>query len=353
MDCEVEQWSVLRLLQQRSRAARLEQCLRSDDWLEVMHREYLASFVRGGGAAVKVVVPMTEGCRPAILTGLASLAEEEGFVFASVDAASTKVHLIDKVFEKVAAQVPWRELASSYMRHLLARNGLKLPEQGNDFNLAWLAAQNEQEESLLRLEVTKWLTRDLVRASGMCQEFRFAMVRMCMGTIDPNEQPSQDVIEEWLRGELRLISALKSALIFQKIGRHNARHILLSLMRWIRIAGKNGLILTIDISRYMVDRRPKVPNGSLYYSRPATLEAYEVLRQLIDGTDDMEGCLMAVVATSEFLVDGRRGLESYDALNSRVRDEVYDRNLPNPLSSLVRISGEPERLGCVDREGSL
>lgn len=332
----------------------VERCLRSDDWLEVMHREYLASFVRSGGAAVKVVVPMDEGSRAKVGDGVASLAQAGGFVFARVDAASTKLHLVDKVFEAVAVQVPWRELASSYMRQLVARNGLKLPEQGNDTDLALLAGLNEQDESFLRLEVMRWLRRDLVRASGMCQEFRFAMIRMCMGAIDPNEQPSQDVIEEWLRGELRLISALKSAFIFQKIGRHNARHILLSLMRWIRIAGKNGLVLTIDISRYMVDRRPKVSDGSLlYYSRPAALEAYEVLRQLIDGTDDMDGCLITVVATPDFLGDGRRGLESYDALNSRVRDEVYDRRLPNPLSSLVRISEESERLRRGDREGSV
>jgi hypothetical protein len=323
-----------------------QRCLEPVDWLDTVRREYLGSFVRSGGAAVKVIVPMEEGSRRTVAAGLASLAAAEGFVFACVDSTSTKVHLIDKVFAAVAAQVPWRELARSYMRQLLEANGLKLPGDDSEFDLGLLAGLNGQDEAFLRLEVMKWLTRDLVRACGMCQEFRFAMMRMCMGVLDPHEQPSQEVLEEWLRGELKLIGALKSAFIFQRIGRHNARHMLLSLMHWLRIAGRSGLVLTMDISRYMVQKKPKEPDGSLYYSRPATLDAYEVLRQLIDGTDDMERCFIAVLATPGFLMTNeRRGLQAYDALNSRVRDEVYDLNLANPLSSLVRLSGRAEGLG--------
>ena len=37
---------------------------------------------------------------------------------------------------------------------------------------------------------------------------------------------------DWLRGDLRQISALKSALIFRRVGRHNARHMLFA---WVTL----------------------------------------------------------------------------------------------------------------------
>lgn len=80
-------------------------------------------------------------------------------------------------------------------------------------------------------------------------------------------------------------------------------------------------------------------------------DAYEVIRQLIDGTDDAESCLVVVLSTPDFLSHERRGLKVYEALRFRVEDEeVYDRRRPNPLSTLIRISRAAKPLG-LSREG--
>jgi hypothetical protein len=70
------------------------------------------------------------------------------------------------------------------------------------------------------------------------------------------------------------------------------------------------------------------------------LDAYEVLRQFIDGTDRLKGCLIVVFAAPEFLVvePGSRGLGAYDALRLRVYDEVRDSRLANPMGAMVRLS---------------
>jgi len=53
----------------------------------------------------------------------------------------------------------------------------------------------------------------------------------------------------------------------------------------------------------------------------------------------MEGCLIVVLASKEFLdLDDRRGLRSYEALQFRIWDEVRDKQRPNPLASLVRLA---------------
>lgn len=314
--------------------------MRSQDWLEIVRREYLQDFIRRGGAAVKFVVPAEDIGHDQLRDQLAKMAKEEGFLFAFVDAKSTKIHMVDKLFHEVARQVDWDELAYSFVTQILKENGYELPSRRDEFNLQQIALLNRREEMFLRRELRTWLEKAIYRDFEMSQEFRIAMIRLCVAQLDPGDASPflSNAIKEWLRGELRLISALKEALIFQKVARHNARHMLFSLAHWLKVNGKNGLVLNLDISRYTVSARPKDPDDSFYYSAPATLDAYEVLRQFIDGTDELECCFIAVVASREFLTDEKRGLNRYDALKLRIWDEVRDTHRQNPFASLIRVS---------------
>jgi hypothetical protein len=179
----------------------------------------------------------------------------------------------------------------------------------------------------------------LLRDYGLSREFRLAMLRLCLAQLDPAEDPTlHEAVKQWLVGDLRLVSGVKRALIFQRIARHNARHLLFSLARWLKAAGASGLVLALDIARYADGARPSERGPGLYYSTVAVLDAYEVLRQLIDATDELEHCFVGVLADPAFLADDRRGLRRYHALYLRVSDEVRDRYRPNPFASLVRVS---------------
>ena len=100
--------------------------------------------------------------------------------------------------------------------------------------------------------------------------------------------------------------------------------------------------------------RPKpkdVQDESRYYSLAMTLDTYEVLRQCVDATDEMEFYFMVVIAPPAFLhPDDRRGVYSYDALRMRIWDEVRDRQRVNPFSALVRLSPCPESAGMPRQE---
>jgi hypothetical protein len=143
---------------------------------------------------------------------------------------------------------------------------------------------------------------------------------------------------DWLRGELRQISALKTALIFRRISRHNGRSLLFSLAHWLTTNGRAGLILELDIRRLALSRRP-APDERVghYYSKAAVLDAYEVLRQLVDNIDELSHCCVVIVAAPEFLTDPARGLDAYQALKLRIYDEVRDRQRDNPYSALIRL----------------
>lgn len=318
--------------------------IKTDYWLELARREYLNGFVSNGGAAVKFLVPAQnidhDKLRSTVRYGLEEICRSDNFSFIFLDAESTKIHLIDKLFHEIARQIDWENLAYIFLKNELKKEGYDLVASRADFNLRGLAELNEIAESLLRIDIRKTLTKRIFKDFQMSQEFRLAMIRLCLAQLDPGDESLylMQSIKDWLQGDLRLISTLKPALIYQKIARNNARHMLLSLAHWIRLNGMNGLVLCIDISRYLLTGRKTNPNDGFYYSAPATLDAYEVLRQFIDGTDEMEGCFIAVIGSREFLTDERRGLNRYDALKLRIWDEVRDKNRQNPLSPLIRLS---------------
>ena len=175
----------------------------------------------------------------------------------------------------------------------------------------------------------------MLGGAGLAREFRLAMLRLCQAELGAGDVDAveRDAVLGWLRGERVPLPALRSALIYGRIGRHNARSLLASLARWLPTVGAAGLVLGLDLSRLAVGRRPPVEERvGVYYSKPAVLDAYEVVRQLIDATDNLSSVLMAVVVTDEV-----RGLPAYSALQLRVADEVRDRRRTNPYAALVRL----------------
>jgi hypothetical protein len=144
------------------------------------------------------------------------------------------------------------------------------------------------------------------------------------------------VLTDWLTGRNNAVSAVKPYQIFSRINRNNARFLLESLLRWVRFAEIPGVVVICDLRRLMMGRNPH--DDLVYYSKAGVLDAYEVLRQFFDGTDRLNGCLMILLPDISFLDDFSRGIHAYPALKFRVYDEIHDKELVNPLASLVRLS---------------
>jgi hypothetical protein len=313
-----------------------------EEWVTVVGSEYLATFVRQGGAAVKFAAATTDAGRADLRQRLAAAAEAHGFQLAIVDAVDVRLHLIDRLFHAVARQVDWDGLSRAFLERLLRARGLRLPPASESLSAVRLAELNAAPEVLLRTDLRGALAHELFEDYAMTREFRLAMFSLCAAQLDPTDNPAMEAsIREWLRGELRLVSEVKRALIFQKIARHNARHMLFSLAHWLTLVGKSGLLLVLDVARYAEAVRPSERGAGNYYTTPATIDLYEMLRQLIDATDEVSACFVAVLVGPDFLQlqDDRRGIRSYQALYFRIWDEVFDRNRENPFSSLVRIAG--------------
>lgn len=306
-------------------------------WFTVLQQEYLRDYVKAGGSAVKFAVLVDESEPREICRAVTDLAIHEHYLGIHLDARESKVHLIDLLFYDMARRIDWDEYARRFVVACLERQGCTLPDPQDSLNWGSLARCNRSDENSLRREVHAWLEQALYHDYAMCLEFRLAMIQLCLAQLDSERDKSMGPsICAWLRGELRQISVLRDALIFQKITRSNARHMLMSCAHWLRLAGTHGLVISLDISAFV--KPSPVKQASISYTVSAVLDAYEMLRQCIDSTEDMEGMLMVIVAPQDFLTNQRLGLSRYEALKLRIFDDVRDKHRQNPLAPMVRLS---------------
>jgi len=311
-----------------------------ETWLDLIDREYLRPFICEGGSAVKFVEG-DPGQLDEVEGRLASLAERNGLMSSRIDASATRLHMIQDIFFAVSRSLDWPALAQGFVEALTIKHGYNWPRpSGATFQD--VAACNEIDERLFRREMNRWLTDEVMHDRAMSQDFRIAMTRLCLTRLEPDDGESGVAapVLEWLRGELRRIGALRQTSIAAKITRHNGRAMLRSLLRWLRLCERKGLCLTLDIRQCL--RAGAALGEGLRYSPAAVIDAFEVLRQLIDDAETLQGLLVIVLADEALTgLDPRRSLNAYDALKMRVWDDVRAAGRDNPLAALVRL--EPGR----------
>lgn len=310
----------------------------SREWLRLIEEEYLSSFIPAGGAAVKFVVAPDAAMVETLVREFDALAARHELVRVHLDSAETRLHMIQDVFFAISRQIDWRGLAQSFVERLFAERRYLWPLPGQAVTITDLAAANNTDETFLRRYIPEWLTESVMGDTRMAQDFRIAMTQLCQERVAPNDADERGTpVLEWLRGELRTIGPLKRTFIYNKITRHNARPMLRSIGRWMRLLGYRGLLVTLDIRR-LCNASPFGSPG-VRYTTSAVMDAYEVLRQLIDEADHFEGFFLAVLSDPKFNNgDEKRSVSAYRALHMRICDDVKAAARDNPLVPLVTLA---------------
>ena len=304
-------------------------------WLDVMGREYLGDFVPAGGGAVRFAVA-DPSVLDTLVEGLRTRAASSGLEFVPVDLASTRLHMLQNVVFALAAALPWERLLQTRLEALVVAAGYQWPVPGQALSLPVLAEANGVAAHLLRRDLMQAFTREIWRDNRLTLDFRNAMIALLDARLAGDAAATQGVMA-WLLGTLRGLGPLKHAQIGRRIGRQNARAVLMSLCHWVRRCEDAGTLLLLDIRQLHRERRD-VTEG-LVYTPAAVMDCYEVLRQLIDDAEHFPGLFVAVLADDAFLSDDpRRSLGQYTALQMRVWDDVRPQGGDNPLAPLVRVT---------------
>lgn len=312
--------------------------LPAQDYARFLGAEYLTGYLPAGGGSVKVAVVGAHDVAQRLHAALADAALDTDVVHAHVAAEHTRVHLVDQLFFAVSAQVDWSEIARGLLAGAYEAAGM--PAEPGHLTVTDVAQHYDLDCRELYRSVRRELERSVLDDSSLAREMRRAVLRLAQAEMSGGDvSPDQaQAVLGWLRGEKVPARELKDALIFGRIARHNARAMLSSLGRLLLRTGRGGLLVHLDLVRLAQGRRPPLEQrDGHYYTKAAVLDAYELVRQLIDATDELAGVLVVVVVPAELVTDEVRGLPAYSALQLRVADEVRDRRRPNPFAALVRL----------------
>jgi hypothetical protein len=320
------------------------------EWIRFIDQEYLSGFIRDGGSAIKFAVPLADTLRSGLLDGLGDIGQHAGYLVVRINAAETKVHMMDEIFFRAAQQLPWRILCRKVIARLAAESGYRSVVDSADSDDAGdegsfshrLARANQVDRGLLVLELKTAIWNKVFKMPSLSKDFRVAMTHLCMAEFSGGQEgaTTSKVLTDWLKGYNRMVSAVKPYQIFRRIDRTTARYHFESMLHWVRMAAYPGIVLLLDAQRVMLATNPH--DEGPFYSKAAVIDSYEVLREFIDTSDRLQGCFIVVVPDMAFLEDHGRGISAYEALKHRIFDEIRDKNLVNPMASLARISATPQ-----------
>lgn len=311
------------------------------EWVRFIGAEYLATFIKEGGASVKFAVA-DEGRIPELSSQLAVKSQELGCAFARLNAADTRVHMPQDIFYAISRQLDWREMARRVIAALAGEADYRVDDvdpSADDGIYAAIGAANGLDAAAVLQELRPAIRNQVGMNRNMARDFRVAMSQLCLaeGAGYGGEYGGQPLID-WLTGTNPRISNVRHFAVHTPINRMTARHFMESALYWLRHAGYAGIVILLDNTRVTLARRPA--DGSRYYTRPMVIDHYELLRELIDSADRLSGTLVVVASNPEFLDEDTRsrGFGIYEALMTRVMNDVRDKNLANPMASLVRLS---------------
>lgn len=304
-----------------------------DQWLQVVEPEYFGAYIPQGGAGAKFVIGEADALAR-LQHAVADLARRHGMLTVSISAGATRLHMLHELFFAITRALPWDSLLQRYVQDLFGRNGYPWPQPGVALTMPALAQHFDVAPNLLGRSRDQWLTHDLWDDAALAQDFRAAIMQLCLGRLESDGEADIPILQ-WLRGEKVALALLRRFDIAARITRTNARAMLVSLCHFLRKAGSAGLLLTLDL-------RPALPakpmEGDLRYSPAALMDLYEVLREIIDDLEHLPGLFVLGLADQMLIAgDRRRTLDSYKALEMRIWPDVRPGDRQNPLAPLVTV----------------
>ena len=312
-----------------------------NDWLQTIESEYLTTFIKDGGSSVKFAVA-PDGLRAEFCDTLEKHCRELDYVVVRLDAAETRFHMPQDIFFGMANQVDWRHLARRLIVGIARKTGyqvdnINLSDSENIFKD--IGENNGVEAQFLATSLAPEFQNQVFRNQKMSKDFRVAMSHMCQreNTGENGEYSAQSLID-WLTGRNPRISSVRQFHVASGINRNTARYFIESALYWFQFTGHTGTAILLDGSRVTLASNPR--DGRRYYTKAMAMDHYELLREFVDGTDRLTGSLILLATNEDFLEQSAnsRGFGIYPALMTRVMDDVRDKNLVNPVASLIRLS---------------
>lgn len=284
--------------------------------------------IADGGSTFRLVIGEYGAGKTFFLNLVRAIAMEKKLVVASADLNP------DRRLHASGGQA--RSLYAELMRNVSTRTK---PDGGALAGIVEkFIAQAKTEAKTAGQETETVIRHKLEHLTELVNGYDFADViaAYCRGFEEGNEQLKSDAVR-WLRGEFATKTDARQALGVRTIVDDAAVYDQLKLLaRFIRLAGFSGLLVNLDelVNLY------KLANAQARNSNYEQI--LRILNDSLQGTAVGLGFILG--GTPEFLLDTRRGLYSYPALQSRLSQNTFAGD------GLVDFSGPVVRLSSLSPE---
>ncbi len=284
--------------------------------------------IADGGSAFRLVIGEYGAGKTFFLNLVRAIAMEKKLVVASADLNP------DRRLQASGGQA--RSLYAELMRNLSTRTK---PDGGALAGVVEKFIVKAKTDAKAAGQTTEQVLRGkLEQLTELVNGYDFADViaAYCRGFEEGNETLKSDAVR-WLRGEFTTKTDARYALGVRTIVDDASVYDQLKLMaRFVRLAGYSGLLVSLDelVNLYKL-ANVQARNGN-----------YEQLLRMLN--DSLQGTAVGLGfvlgGTPEFLLDTRRGLYSYSALQSRLAQNTF------ASDGLVDFSGPVMRLSSLTAE---
>jgi hypothetical protein len=272
-------------------------------WLSIIEDD-LAHYIAAGGAKVRFVNGDYGDGKTHFLSVIQHLVQHAGFAVSFVVLTrEVPLHKFELVYREIVSRLhaaPGTTGVRGLLTHWLDSLQTHLGDAPDE---ATRAARLESLSDTLRsLE-----GMDLNFANGL-----IALVRNRFHPLADEETPEtreseRHTLYEWFEGGRLSKRELRPLQIFDSLNKTNSKHLLLSLILFLRHLGYQGLIVLFDELETVMGQSATVRNA-----------AYENVRLLIDNAEQAHHLHVFFSIIPEVLL-AEKGFKSYDALWSRVR----------------------------------
>ena len=284
--------------------------------------------IAGGGSAIRFIIGEYGSGKTFFMNLIRLVALEKGLIVMFADLAP------DRRIHATGGQA--RRLYAEMARNLSTRTK---PDGGALASVVERFVSQAHRDAEERDILTDAVIRDrLASFEELTGGFEFAeVVRRYWEGHETGDDDLKSAALRWLRGEFATRTDARKALgVRTIIDDANVYDNLKLMSAFVRESGYKGLVVGLDEMVNLYKLRSSQARNANYE------QILRILNDVLQGSAENIGFLMG--GTPEFLMNTRRGLYSYEALQSRLAENTFARD------GLVDLSGPVIRLACLTPE---
>ena len=290
---------------------------------EFWRDKYLYEYIRLGGSKIKFLTGSPGSGKSHCLELFLTQAASDGFAAVYLDAKTTRIDDFKEIYSAVYNNVNILEYLEKCAGKIITEMGFDQSEIPAGISFTDYLAGENLLDPITKRELRLQLNKMFMRNPMIDNNFALCCSFLTGGLLGhPTIETSNgELLMSWLAAskEHKLSDYRKLGLSPARITKHNARHMLRSLVEIIKLAGYSGLVVGIDNLEALI-----ISSGLdvIRYTKQRREDAYESIRELIDEIDTLHNIMFIFSFDSKLAEDENAGIKSYQALWMRIQNEV-------------------------------